>query len=1066
MDPTLTHDPGDRGEAKPGDTSGFPAIDGFEFIKPIGRGGMGVVWLATQLTTKRRVALKLLAGHQLDSDGAARFRREIELASQLEHPGIARVYDSGVSRGQHFYCMEYIEGLPLNRFADQNKLSRTERIELMRRVCDAVQFAHLNGVIHRDLKPSNILVTPDGQPHVLDFGLAKLVNPADPTEQLSMAGEIMGTPIFMSPEQARGEGQIDTRTDVYSLGVMLFELVTGLYPQDVSGTNFEIMKRVIDLDPKSPREIDQTVDRDLEAMLLKALSRKKESRYESAGAFAGDLVKYLQGDPLSARRATTLYFISRRFRKYRGRATLALLIIMGLISMAIFSYVSIANERDRANAEAARADVQAANAIDERQKAQENFRLARNAVQDFFVTVGDKELDNIVGVNNLRTVLLMNAYEYYEKFVVGTEYDKELNIERQQIMLALAAQHMSSGHHPKAREILAQVIDEQEYLLNKYPGHIDTMRSLMRSFVDYARYMPDGDKEQQAELFYTKAKALAQALQDTSPHDAFTANDVAYVYDHIAKYYHRQGKLGDSALNFKSQIDVLDRFYQSNTNDIAARMRLAYALYAEAMRHPPEGPVTDRIASWRRFANLLTPVIDYRWADIEVLKMLGIGLGKLGEELIVNGEIDAGREESRRGLALLERLVQLTPDNESNLNALAIKYSIEGKHYQKHNLVVDSTFYYEKSVPILERLARDFRNNSLYATSLIMNYNNLATLYEKQEKNDLAVDVRKKSAQLNAQRYAAIKDESSPIPENHIRALSAAVEDLIRDGNDQEAMDLNSAALLQAERYAQERNVSVGLLIRMGIMMDQQASLLMNANNVEEALVYSENALGIQRRIVKEDPELMRHQHFLASGLEKHAQRLSHGGRLLDATLINKEAVAIREQLHQSNERDTRYIYALEKSLQVLIERLLLAELHSDATIYQTRLTALKKKTNTTVDLSEVESESVTDIDWRDSVALIAAIGKLIRIGDVVANVNSSRSGSVIFVNFSDVRRGHLTIIFAKSDYDRLSAEYGADLGDALVGKKVFFSGLLTEYNGNPQMVIRHLNQINYAPES
>jgi hypothetical protein len=347
MDPTRTHDSGpERISVAAPDA---PQIEGFRCLRLIGRGGMGVVWEAEQLATKRRVALKLLPGHLVDDLSAARFRREVELASQLEHPGIARVYDSGLSRGQHYYCMQYIEGLPLARYADKNRLPRRARVELILKVCEAVQFAHQRGVIHRDLKPSNILVTEDGQPHVLDFGLAKLLQPDGAADPLSMAGEILGTPIFMAPEQAAGDSAgADTRADVYSLGVMLYELITGLYPHDVSGTNYDILKRVVEEEPRPPRQADRTVDAEMEAILLKAVAREKEERYAFAGALAEDLTRYLQGEPLAARKATTAYFLSRRLRRYRGRVAVILLVLLSFLSLGVISVHQIKQQRDAA----------------------------------------------------------------------------------------------------------------------------------------------------------------------------------------------------------------------------------------------------------------------------------------------------------------------------------------------------------------------------------------------------------------------------------------------------------------------------------------------------------------------------------------------------------------------------------------------------------------------------------------------------------------------------------------------------------------------------------------------
>jgi WD40 repeat protein len=337
-----------------------PEIAGYTILGRLGQGGMGAVWRATQQSTRREVALKILSRSFIGSEkDQLRFVREVELAARLQHPHIARVYDSGLDRGVYYYAMELVEGLPLNRYTEKSKLPRKERLQLLQKVCEAVQHAHQNGVIHRDLKPSNILVTNEGEPRVLDFGLAKLTGPDESSVMLSLDGEVVGTPIFMSPEQAAGSvSQIDTRTDVYSLGVTLYEQVTSRYPHDVTGTNFDILRRVRDDEVMRPRDVDRTVDRELEALLLKALAKEKEERYSSAGALAEDIDNYLRGEPLAARKATTIYFLGKRLKKYRGRVSVAAILMLGLVSLTIFSFEQIREQRDRADLEARRAEEQ------------------------------------------------------------------------------------------------------------------------------------------------------------------------------------------------------------------------------------------------------------------------------------------------------------------------------------------------------------------------------------------------------------------------------------------------------------------------------------------------------------------------------------------------------------------------------------------------------------------------------------------------------------------------------------------------------------------------------------
>ena len=325
-----------------------PQPDGYELIEPIGRGGMGVVWKARQQATRREVALKILPEMWFHSAKArARFAREVELAARLEHPGIARVYDSGMARGGYYYAMQLVEGQSLPGYLRSHRPSRRELLVMMVRICQAVQHAHQRGIIHRDLKPANVLVNSTGQPVVVDFGLAKTLLAEEGTPAVSQDGEIAGTPAYMAPEQAAGQlDRIDTRSDVYALGAMLYELLTGEVPHDMTGPRLAVLRRLSDQDVRSPRSLQPDLDRELEAILLKALAHDPEQRYRSAGALAEDLTRYLEGEPVLARPATLIYFARKRLRKYRLQVALAGAVLAALIATAAVAYVRVMQERD------------------------------------------------------------------------------------------------------------------------------------------------------------------------------------------------------------------------------------------------------------------------------------------------------------------------------------------------------------------------------------------------------------------------------------------------------------------------------------------------------------------------------------------------------------------------------------------------------------------------------------------------------------------------------------------------------------------------------------------------
>jgi WD40 repeat protein/predicted Ser/Thr protein kinase len=326
-----------------------PLVPGYRVEGQLGQGGMGIVWRAIQKSTRRPVALKLIGPAAFGSErGRLRFEREVELASRLEHPGIARVYHSGNYQGLCFYAMELIEGRHLDRFVSEQKLAARQILELVRAICDAVQYAHQRGVIHRDLKPSNVLVTADGQPHIVDFGLAKGVEQAEGDLSVTEEGHFAGTLAFMSPEQAAGDSdRIDIRTDVYSLGALLYLLLVGDTLHDSHGARYEVIHRIVHEEPRNPRKLNPGIDAELETLLLKAIATEPQERYGSAAELAAEIGRYLAGEPLTARPHSAGYLAWKWLRRHRAAVALAAVAFLLILAAGIVDSVRVRLERNR-----------------------------------------------------------------------------------------------------------------------------------------------------------------------------------------------------------------------------------------------------------------------------------------------------------------------------------------------------------------------------------------------------------------------------------------------------------------------------------------------------------------------------------------------------------------------------------------------------------------------------------------------------------------------------------------------------------------------------------------------
>jgi non-specific serine/threonine protein kinase/serine/threonine-protein kinase len=351
----------------------LPEIKGYKIIKQLGEGGMGIVYLAEQTEPiKRKVAIKIVKPGMDSREVIARFEAEKQTLAQLDHPNIAHVYDAGTTeKGRPYFVMEYINGVPITDFCDQQRLSIEERLELFMQVCEGIQHAHQRGIIHRDIKPSNILIlTEEGKaiPKIIDFGVAKAIR-QELTEQtmFTAQGQLLGTPEYMSPEQADLTNyNIDTRTDVYSLGVVLYQLLTGALPfdpQTLRKAAFAEIQRIIkEENPPKPstklsslgkeaQEIAETrrtsvgrltqrLHKELEWIPLKAMRKESDRRYQSVSELAGDIQNYLNGSPLLAGPESKVYrakkFIRRNIGLVASSAVIFLILIAGFLISTIF----------------------------------------------------------------------------------------------------------------------------------------------------------------------------------------------------------------------------------------------------------------------------------------------------------------------------------------------------------------------------------------------------------------------------------------------------------------------------------------------------------------------------------------------------------------------------------------------------------------------------------------------------------------------------------------------------------------------------------------------------------
>ncbi len=354
----------------------------YRIVGVLGSGGMGIVYEAEQERPSRRVALKVIRPELITKTVLRRFELESEVLARLDHPGIARIFESGTTgpdgSGLPYFSMELVRGKTLTEAAASRQLGLEARLELMAKVADAVDHAHRQGVIHRDLKPGNILVGESLEPKILDFGVARFAADGAP-ESATLGSELLGTVATMSPEQARGQStKIGPWTDVYALGVVTFELLCCELPHPVSGESLPAALRIIaEAEPLPLSRFRPELRGDVETILAKALAREPAARYGSAAEFAAELRRFLRHDPIHARPPHRLYLLSRFVRRHRGlTAGLALSVVLlvgGTVATSILAW--------KADVERQRADEEARRAKEETRRAATEARVAADTLE-------------------------------------------------------------------------------------------------------------------------------------------------------------------------------------------------------------------------------------------------------------------------------------------------------------------------------------------------------------------------------------------------------------------------------------------------------------------------------------------------------------------------------------------------------------------------------------------------------------------------------------------------------------------------------------------------------------
>jgi serine/threonine protein kinase/Flp pilus assembly protein TadD len=736
-------------------------IGPYKLIEQIGEGGMGTVWMAQQTEpVKRLVALKLIKPGMDSKQVIARFEAERQALALMEHPNIARVLDAGTTdTGRPYFVMDLVKGEPITKYCDEHHLTPRLRLELFVPVCQAVQHAHQKGIIHRDLKPSNMLVALyDGKPvpKVIDFGVAKAAGQSLTDKTLVTGfGAIVGTLEYMSPEQAEvNQLDIDTRSDIYSLGVVLYELLTGSTPfskKDLERAGMLEMLRVIREDEPSkpstklsssdalptvsanrgmePVKLTRLVRGELDWIVMKALEKDRNRRYETANGFAIDVQRYLADEPVQASPPSQRYRLRKFVRRNRGPVLAVSLVLLALVAGVVGTTWQAIRAADRAEGERLA-----------KERAEANFVLANEAVEKYLGTVTDDSDLKRADFHRLRKKLLESAIPFFQKLTVQKSDDPQVEARRGRAYRRLGAVRRALGEYEAALQDAEAERTIHARLNADFPNVPAYRHGLAGSLASLGFTLHDLGKRDEAEAAYRQSGDIFDKLATEFPNDPVYRSDLAMNLNNLGLLLAEFGDRPQGAAFYRRAIDIYDKLATEFRNVTQFQHTLAMSYHnLGSLLGDLQRPEEAEAALRKSLSIQQKLAIDFP-DEPEYLRELASTHNSLGSLLSSCGRHEEAEAAHRQAVDIYDKLADrfpTIPDYRHRLAGSLDNLSGELRYLEKH---AEAEAAQRRALERSKQLADGFPTVLKYGVDLGLCYHNFGDRLRESGQNEGSLD--------------------------------------------------------------------------------------------------------------------------------------------------------------------------------------------------------------------------------------------------------------------------------------------------------------------------------------